>query len=377
MGVTLFYNADCPGCARQAKRTARLDWLSRVQISTDDSPIGPVPRGEIVVADDESERVFTGIYATRAVCMQVPAYLPYGLVLHIPPLRHPRRLHAGARLPRHYATARRCMQVPVPYLLRTGWCSTSRLRHHAPSAPQVTPPRSTSRLRHPRRLHAGARLPSVRAGAPHPATTPPAPSACRCPPTFRTGWCSTSRHYATRAVCMQVPAYLPYGLVLHIPPLRHPRRLHAGARLPSVRAGAPHPHYATRAVCMQVPAYLPYGLVLHIPPLRHPRRLHAGARLPSVRAGAPHPATTPPAPSACRCPPTFRTGWCSTSRHYATRAVCMQVPAYLPYGLVLHIPPLRHPRRLHAGARLPSVRAGAPHPATAADPRPRQAGLQW
>ena len=87
MGVTLFYNADCSACARQAKRTARVDWLSRVRISTDDSPIGPVPRGEIVVADNEFERIFTGVYATRAVCMQVLAYLPYGLVLYIPPLR--------------------------------------------------------------------------------------------------------------------------------------------------------------------------------------------------------------------------------------------------------------------------------------------------
>ena len=46
-----------------------------------------MPRGEIVVADDESERVVTGVYAARAVCTQVPAYLPYGLVLHIAPLR--------------------------------------------------------------------------------------------------------------------------------------------------------------------------------------------------------------------------------------------------------------------------------------------------
>ena len=87
MGVTLFYNADCPDCARQAKRTARLDWLRRVRISTDDSPIGTVPRGEIVVVDDASQRVFTGMYATRAVCMQVPVYLPHGLLLQIPPLR--------------------------------------------------------------------------------------------------------------------------------------------------------------------------------------------------------------------------------------------------------------------------------------------------
>ena len=86
MGVTLFYNAECADCARQAKRTARLDWLRRVRISTDDSPIGPVPRGEIVVVDD-TQKVFTGVYATRAVCMQVPAYLPYGLVLHIPLFR--------------------------------------------------------------------------------------------------------------------------------------------------------------------------------------------------------------------------------------------------------------------------------------------------
>ena len=87
MGVTLFYNAECPDCVRQAKRTARLDWLRRVRISTDESPIGPVPGGEIVVVDDDTRKVFTGVYATRAVCMQVPAYLLYGLLLHIPPVR--------------------------------------------------------------------------------------------------------------------------------------------------------------------------------------------------------------------------------------------------------------------------------------------------
>ena len=86
MGVTLYHNATCPDCARQAARTTRLDWLGRVRICTEDSPIGTVPPGEIVVVDD-SAKVFTGIYATRAVCMQVPAYLGYGLALHIPPLR--------------------------------------------------------------------------------------------------------------------------------------------------------------------------------------------------------------------------------------------------------------------------------------------------
>jgi len=86
VGVTLYYNATCADCARQAARTTRLDWLGRVRISAEDSPIGSVPRGEIVVVDD-SAKVFTGIWATRAVCMQVPAYFVYGLVLYIPPLR--------------------------------------------------------------------------------------------------------------------------------------------------------------------------------------------------------------------------------------------------------------------------------------------------
>ena len=40
-----------------------------------------------MVVDNGSEKVFTGIYATRAVCMQVPAYLLYGLVLHVPPIK--------------------------------------------------------------------------------------------------------------------------------------------------------------------------------------------------------------------------------------------------------------------------------------------------
>lgn len=86
MGVALYYNATCPDCARKAALTTRLDWLGRVRTSTEGSPIGTVPPGEIVVVDD-SAKVFTGIYATRAVCMQVPAYFVYGLVLYIPPLR--------------------------------------------------------------------------------------------------------------------------------------------------------------------------------------------------------------------------------------------------------------------------------------------------
>ena len=87
MSVALFYNARCADCARQAAATTRLDWLGRVELRTDDSPLGPVAKGEIVVVDKGRSRVFSGVYATRKVCLQVPLYVAWGLALYLPPLR--------------------------------------------------------------------------------------------------------------------------------------------------------------------------------------------------------------------------------------------------------------------------------------------------
>ena len=72
MAVSLFYNPTCPDCVRQAATTARMDWLARVELRTDDSPLGQVPVGEIVVVEHQSGKTFTGVYATRKVCLQVP-----------------------------------------------------------------------------------------------------------------------------------------------------------------------------------------------------------------------------------------------------------------------------------------------------------------
>ena len=85
--ISLYYNPKCPECARQAARTARLDWLGRVELRTDESPLGAVPVGEIVVVEKGSGRAFTGIYATRKVCHQIPLLVPYALILYLPPLR--------------------------------------------------------------------------------------------------------------------------------------------------------------------------------------------------------------------------------------------------------------------------------------------------
>ena len=87
MTVSLFYNPCCPDCVRQASLTAHTDWLGRVELRTDGSPLGPVPVGEIVVVEKQSSKAFTGVYATRKVCLQVPLFFLYGLALYLPPVR--------------------------------------------------------------------------------------------------------------------------------------------------------------------------------------------------------------------------------------------------------------------------------------------------
>ena len=56
-------------------------------LSTQPSPLGEVPVGEIVVVDRRRKRLFTGVFATRRICMEVPLLLPLGLLLYLPPVR--------------------------------------------------------------------------------------------------------------------------------------------------------------------------------------------------------------------------------------------------------------------------------------------------
>ena len=86
--LLLHYNSGCQDCARMAMRTSRLDWLSAVELRTGPSPLGEVPAGEIVVVEEASRRVFTGAYATRRLCLRIPLFWVYGLLLFIPPIRN-------------------------------------------------------------------------------------------------------------------------------------------------------------------------------------------------------------------------------------------------------------------------------------------------
>ena len=88
MKLSLHYNSSCPVCVRQAARTARLDWLGAIELRTDHSPLGEVPVGEIVVVDERRRRLFTGVYATRKVCLRIPLLCLYGLLLYVPSIRN-------------------------------------------------------------------------------------------------------------------------------------------------------------------------------------------------------------------------------------------------------------------------------------------------
>ncbi len=87
MKVSLYYNTGCPDCIRQAKRTARLDWFRAIDVRTDRSPLGEVAVGEIVVVDEQRRRVYTGVYAIRMVCLRIPLFFLYGLLLYVPRIR--------------------------------------------------------------------------------------------------------------------------------------------------------------------------------------------------------------------------------------------------------------------------------------------------
>lgn len=80
----LHSSVACPNCVRKARRTARFDWFGRVELLTRGSPTGTVSAGEIVVVDRRRGQLLTGIYATRKVCLHVPAFLVFGLLPQVP-----------------------------------------------------------------------------------------------------------------------------------------------------------------------------------------------------------------------------------------------------------------------------------------------------
>ena len=82
---TLYYNKDCKECEGQSVLTAKLDWLNRVHLSTETPPTGELEQGEIVVISKDG-KIYTEGYALRIICLNVPLFYIFGLLLFLPPI---------------------------------------------------------------------------------------------------------------------------------------------------------------------------------------------------------------------------------------------------------------------------------------------------
>ena len=82
---TLYYNKECSDCEQRASVTSKLDWLGRFEISTETPPTGELEKGEVVVISDKS-KVYTEGYAQRVICLNIPVFFIFGLILLLPPI---------------------------------------------------------------------------------------------------------------------------------------------------------------------------------------------------------------------------------------------------------------------------------------------------
>ncbi len=82
----LYYNMNCKECEKQANSTSSLDWLHRFEISTDTPPTGELKIGDIAVLDKAKGKIYTGGYASRVICLNIPIYYIIGLLMYLPPI---------------------------------------------------------------------------------------------------------------------------------------------------------------------------------------------------------------------------------------------------------------------------------------------------
>jgi hypothetical protein len=84
--IIIYHNKECARCRKIARVHKALDWLDRVQVSTDAPRTGPLRMGEIAVEDLRTGATTKGVEAVRQVARQIPAYTLLRPLLHIPPL---------------------------------------------------------------------------------------------------------------------------------------------------------------------------------------------------------------------------------------------------------------------------------------------------
>jgi hypothetical protein len=83
--IRIYRHLDCERCAKMAATHHKLDWLDRVDDTTEPPPgRWPVEKGEILVQNLRNGAVLEGIDAVRAIARQVPLYWAALPLLRIP-----------------------------------------------------------------------------------------------------------------------------------------------------------------------------------------------------------------------------------------------------------------------------------------------------
>jgi hypothetical protein len=85
--IRVYRNRDCARCARFAQAHRLLDWLGRVDVSTDTPRTGPLRLGEVVVEELPTGPVHRGADGIELIARNIPAYAPLLLLLKVPAIR--------------------------------------------------------------------------------------------------------------------------------------------------------------------------------------------------------------------------------------------------------------------------------------------------
>jgi hypothetical protein len=74
--IRIHRHPDCARCARIARVHRALDWLGRVETTTETPRSGPLRLGEVVVEDRRTGVAHGGAEAFRLMCRAIPLYVP-------------------------------------------------------------------------------------------------------------------------------------------------------------------------------------------------------------------------------------------------------------------------------------------------------------
>jgi hypothetical protein len=86
--IRVYRNPHCAKCAKFAKANHFLDWLGRVDSSTDTPPTGPLRLGEIVIEEYATGQIHRGVEGVELIWHNIPLFMLFLPLLKIPAFRH-------------------------------------------------------------------------------------------------------------------------------------------------------------------------------------------------------------------------------------------------------------------------------------------------